>query len=111
LGDLQIMQITINLPDKLTKKIKDQWVNLPQKILVNLVLDALQDGLIDFDELKDTLNFFSDAEIQDFLIQKNMLHPAGLLNLAGTCPDLKLVEDDLGISDDRDDDLIGVFDE
>jgi hypothetical protein len=105
------MQITIDLPDKLTEKIQDEWGNLPQKILANLVLDAFRDGLIDFDELKDMLNFFSDAELQDFLRQKNMLHSAGLLNLAGTCPDLELVEDDLGISDDMDDDLIGVFDE
>ncbi len=75
------------------------------------MLDAFRDGLIDFDELKDMLNFFSEAEFQDFLIQKNMLHSGGLLNLAGTCPDLELVEDELGISDDMDDDLIGVFDE
>ncbi|BAT53747.1 hypothetical protein NOS3756_27090 [Nostoc sp. NIES-3756] len=105
------MQITIDLPDKLTEKIQGEWDNLSQKILANLVLDAFQDGLIDFDELKDMLNFFSDTELQDFLKQKNMLHSAGLLNLAGTCPDLELVEDDLGISDDIDDDLIGVFDE
>lgn len=105
------MQITIDLPDKLTEKIQGEWDNLSQKILANLVLDAFQDGLIDFDELKDMLNFFSDAELNDFLRQKNMLHSAGLLNLAGTRPDLELVEDDLGISDDIDDDLIGVFDE
>lgn len=105
------MQITIDLPDKLTEKIQGQWGNLPQKILANLILDAFRDGLIDFDELKDMLSFFSDAELQDFLRQKNMLHSAGILNLAGACPDLELVEDDLGISDDIDDDLSGVFDE
>ncbi|MBF2008674.1 hypothetical protein ACF3DV_04855 [Chlorogloeopsis fritschii PCC 9212] len=105
------MQITIDLPDKLTEKIQDKWGNLPQKILANLVLDAFRDGLIDFDELKDMLNFFSDAELKEFLKQKNMLHSAGILNFYGACPDLDIVEDDLGISDDMDDDLIGVFDE
>ncbi|MFB2934289.1 hypothetical protein ACE1B6_03345 [Aerosakkonemataceae cyanobacterium BLCC-F154] len=105
------MQVTIDLPDKLTEKIQDQWGNLPQKIIANLVLDAFREGLIDFDELKDMLNFFSDSELKEFLKQKNMLHFGGILNLYGACNDLDFVEDELGISDEMDDDLIGVFDE
>lgn len=105
------MQITINLPDKLTDKVQDTWGDLSQKILANLVLDAFREGLIDFDELKDMLNFFSDAELNDFLRQKNMLHSGGILNLYGTCPDLDVVEDEQGINDDIDDDLTGIFDE
>ncbi|MBD2493573.1 hypothetical protein [Nostoc sp. FACHB-280] len=104
------MQITINLPDKLTEKIQEQLGNLQQKIIASLVLDAFREGLIDFDELKDMLNFFSDAELNDFLRQNNMLHSGGILNLYGACPDLDLVDDDLGISDDMDD-LTGDFDE
>ena len=96
------MQITIDLPDNLTDKIPDEWGNLSQKILANLVLDAFKDGLIDFDEMKDMLNFFSDTDLQEFLKQKNMLHSQGILNLSGACPDLDFVEDDLGISDDSD---------
>ena len=64
------MQITIDLPDNLTDKIPDEWGNLSQKILANLVLDAFKDGLIDFDEMKDMLNFFSDTDLQEFLKQK-----------------------------------------
>lgn len=105
------MQITIDLPDKLTEKIQQQWGNLPQKILANLVLDAFRDGLIDFDEFKDMLNFFSDAELKEFFQQKNMLHSAGILNLYGACPDLDVVEDDLEIADEIDDDLSRDFDE
>lgn len=105
------MQITINVPDNLTDKIPDEWGNLSQKILANLVLDAFKDGLIDFNEMKDMLNFFSDAEFKEFLKQKNMLHSQGILNLYGACPDLDFVEDELGIYEDRDDDLVGVFNE
>ncbi|MDB9344631.1 hypothetical protein PN456_08660 [Nodularia spumigena CS-586/05] len=105
------MQITIDLPDNLTDKIPEQWGNLSQKILANLVLDAFKDGLIDFAEMKDMLNFFSETDFKEFLKQKNMLHSQGILNLYGACPDIDFVEDDLGISDDMDDDLIGVFDE
>jgi hypothetical protein len=105
------MQVTIDLPDKLTAKVLNQWGNLPQKILSNLVLEAFRERLIDFDELKDLLNFASDAELKEFLIQKNILHSLGLINLYGACADIDFATDDLGISPETDDDLIGVFDE
>ncbi|MGL5132917.1 MAG: hypothetical protein ACRC78_10345 [Planktothrix sp.] len=92
------MQITIDLPDNLTDKIPEEWGNLSQKILAIIVLDAFKDGLIDFKEMKDMLNFFSETEFNEFLKQKNMLHSQGILNLYGACPDLDFVEDDLGIS-------------
>jgi hypothetical protein len=88
------MQVTIDLPDKLTTKIINQWGNLPQKILNNLVLEAFRDRLIDFDELKDLLNFPSDTELKEFLIQNNILHSAGLLNLYGACADIDFATDD-----------------
>jgi hypothetical protein len=96
------MQITINVPDNLTDKIQDKLGYLSQKVIASLVLDAFKDGLIDFNEMKDMLNFFSAAEFKEFLKQKNMLHSQGILNLSGACPDLDFVEDDLGISDDSD---------
>ncbi|MBD2147486.1 hypothetical protein [Sphaerospermopsis sp. FACHB-1194] len=105
------MQITIDLPDNLTDKIQNEWGNLPQKIIANLVLDALREGLIDFQEMKEMLNFFSEAELQEFLKQKNMLHTKGILNLSGACADIDFNVDELGIYEDRDDDLVGVFNE
>ena len=105
------MQITIDLPDNLTAKIENKWCNLQQKIIANLVLDALREGLIDFQEMKVMLNFFSETELQEFLKQKNMLHTKAILNLADVCADIDLVEDELGISEEMDDDLIGVFNE
>lgn len=105
------MQININLPDKLTEKVQDKWGNLQQKIIANLVKDAFREGLIDFDELKELLNFFSDAELREFFKQNNMLHSKGILNLYGTCADLDFVEDELGICDEMDDDLVGAFNE
>ncbi|NES74151.1 MAG: hypothetical protein F6K24_57685 [Okeania sp. SIO2D1] len=103
------MQIKINLPDKLTEKVGDKWDNLQQKIIANLVLEAFREGLIDIDELKELLNFFSDAELTEFFKQNNMLHSQGILNLYGTCADIDLVEDNQGICDEMDDDLVGAF--
>ena len=105
------MQVTIDLPDKFTTKIINQWGNLPQKILNNLVLEAFREKLIDFDELKDLLNFPSETELKEFLIQNNILHSAGLLNLYGACADIDFATDDEGISPETDDDLIEVINE
>jgi hypothetical protein len=77
----------------LTDKIPEEWGNLSQKILANLVLDAFKDGLIDFDEMKDMLNFFSDTDFKEFLKQKNMLHSGGILNLSGACADVEFPPD------------------
>jgi hypothetical protein len=105
------MQITIDLPNKLAEKIQGEWGNLSQKIIASLALDAFLEGLINFDDLKEMLNLSSNDELKEFFKQKNMLHSGGLLNLAGACPELELVVDELGISDDMDDDLIVVFDD
>ncbi|GGA34173.1 hypothetical protein [Okeania sp. KiyG1] len=105
------MQIKINLPDKLTERVQGKWDNLQQKIIANLVLEDFREGLIDFDELKELLNFFSDVELIEFFKQNNMLHSQGILNLYGTCTDFDLVEDNLEICDEMDDDLVGAFNE
>ena len=47
----------------------------------------------------------------EFFKQNNMLHSKGILNLYGTCADLDFVEDELGICDEMDDDLVGAFNE
>jgi hypothetical protein len=101
------MQVTIDLPDMLTDKILDKWGDLLQRILTNLVLDAFRDRLINFDELKELLAFYPDSRLKELLKQENILHPGGILNLYGACADSDLAIDDLGISPETDDDLIG----
>ncbi|QIR35758.1 hypothetical protein HCG51_02650 [Tolypothrix sp. PCC 7910] len=105
------MQITINLPDKLTERLQDKWENLSQKVIDKLVLEAFLEGLIDFDEFREMLGFKNDVDLQAFLSANIPLHSSGLLNLAGSCADIDFTVDDLGISDEMDDDLVGVFDE
>jgi len=91
----------------LTDKILDRWGDLPQRILTNFVLDAFGDRLINFDELKELLAFYPDSRLKELLKQENILHPGGILNLYGACADSDLAIDDLGISPETDDDLIG----
>ena len=105
------MQITINLPDKLTERVQDKWGDLSQKILEKLVLEAFLEGLINFDEFREMLGFKNDVDFKAFLSANIPLHTSGLLNLAGSCADIDFTIDDLGMGDEMDDDLIGVFDE
>ncbi|NES66365.1 MAG: hypothetical protein F6K24_14430, partial [Okeania sp. SIO2D1] len=46
------MQVTINLPEKVTEKIQSKWGDLSQKIIDKLILEAFLEGLINFDEFK-----------------------------------------------------------
>jgi hypothetical protein len=105
------MQVTIDLPDQLTNKVQKQWGNLSQEILRHLVLRAFKEGLINFNEFKEMLGFSIDKDFKAFLAANMPLHAGGLLNLAGSCADFDIEIDNLGICDEMDDDLTGVFDE
>ncbi|MEC4813314.1 MAG: hypothetical protein SAK29_08600 [Scytonema sp. PMC 1069.18] len=105
------MQITIDLPDKLTQRVQDKWGDLYQKVLDKLVLEAFLEGLINFDEFREILGFENDISLKDFLSANIPLHNSGLLNLAGSCADIDFTVDNLGVCDEIDDDLTGVFDE
>jgi len=54
------MQVTIDLPDKLTERVLGKWGDLFQKILDKLVLEAFLEGLINFDEFREMLGFKND---------------------------------------------------
>jgi hypothetical protein len=98
------MQVTVNLPDKLIDRIQSTGGELPQKILSALVLNAFKDGSIDIDELKDMLQL-DDLGLMEFMKKNNMLHPGGIINLYGSGADINFADDELGISDEMDDEL------
>jgi hypothetical protein len=100
------MQVTVNLPDKLINKIEDKWGDLSQKILNELVLIAFKEGSIDIDELKDMLDLSNDADLKQFFNTHNMLYSGGILNLSGSSADIDFADDELGISDEMDDELM-----
>jgi len=82
------MQVTIDLPDKLTERVLGKWGDLSQKILDKLVLEAFLEGLINFDEFREMLGFKNDIALKAFLSANIPLHTSGLLNLAGSCADI-----------------------
>jgi hypothetical protein len=100
------MQITVDLPDKLTEKIKDKWGDLSQKILNELVLIAFKEGSINIYELRDMLDLSNEADLKQFFKTHNMLYSGGILNLSGTGADIDFADDELDISGKMDDDLM-----
>ena len=105
------MQVTINLPEKLTERIGDKWGNLQQKVLEKLILEAFLEGLINFDDLRETLDLKDDADLKAFLSANIPLHNSGLLNLAGSCADIDFNVDDVAIYDQFNENLVGVSNE
>ncbi len=105
------MQITINLPEKLMERIGDKWGNLEQKILEKFILEAFLEGLINFDDLRETLGLKDDADLKAFLSANLPLHNSGLLYLAGSCADIDFNIDDLAISEQLSENLVGVSNE
>lgn len=101
------MQVTIDLPDQFSERIQEEWKNLPQEILRYLMLRALKEGLINFREFKELVDFTSEAELHKFLRNNNMLHPSGLLNLYGSCADIDFEIDDSEAWNQIDNDLVG----
>ncbi|MGL6339206.1 MAG: UPF0175 family protein, partial [Waterburya sp.] len=63
----KIMEITVNLPDKLTEKIGEQWGDLSKKVVDSLALEAYKSKIISTAELGEILGFSSRLEIHDFL--------------------------------------------
>lgn len=105
------MQVTINLPDKLIDRIQDKSGDLPQKILSALALSAFKEGSIDIDELKDMLDLSDKEDLKQFFKTHNMLYAGGILNLSGSGADIDFADDELGISDEMDDELVINFDD
>lgn len=61
------MEITIELPDKLTAKIQEKWGNISQKLLNNLAIEAYQNQLISTSEVGEMLNLSNRLEVHQFL--------------------------------------------
>ena len=61
------MEITVNLPDKLTEKVGEQWGDLSKKIVDSLALEAYKSKIISTAELGEILGLNSRWEIYDFL--------------------------------------------
>ncbi|MGK7920897.1 MAG: hypothetical protein AB4080_12915 [Trichodesmium sp.] len=101
------MELTINLPEKLTEKVYSKWGDLSQKIIDKLVLEAFLEGLINFDEFKEILGLNNDVDLKAFLEANIPLHNSGLLNLAGSCADIDFINENLGTYYEMNNDLIG----
>jgi hypothetical protein len=97
LGDCQIMQITIDLPDNLTDKIQDKLEDLSQKVLNTLAIEAFLEGFINFNEFRQMIDFQDDTAFKAFLSASLPVHSLGLLTLMESRADIDFKLNEQGI--------------
>ena len=61
------MQITIELPDEISRQLQQSWDNLPQKILEALALEAYRKGMMTSAQIQTLLNLSSRWQTEQFL--------------------------------------------
>lgn len=61
------MQITIELPEEISRQLQKSWDNLPQKILESLALEAYRKGMMTSAQVQTLLNFSSRWQTEQFL--------------------------------------------
>ncbi len=61
------MQITIELPEEISRQLQQNWDNLPQKTLESLVLEAYRKGMITSAQIQTSLKFSSRWQTEQFL--------------------------------------------
>ncbi len=61
------MQITIELPEEISRQLQKSWDDLPQKILESLALEAYRKGMMTPAQVQTLLNFSSRWQTEQFL--------------------------------------------
>ena len=61
------MQITIELPDEISRQLQQSWDNLPQKIIESIALEAYRKGMMTSAQVQTLLNFSSRWQTEQFL--------------------------------------------
>lgn len=61
------MECTIPIPDDVAREIKNQWPDIPRRVLEAFALQAYQKGVITEYEVQKLLKISSRMELNDFL--------------------------------------------
>lgn len=61
------MQITIEIPEEIGNQLKQNWQDLPQKILEALALEAYRNGIMTSAQIQQLLKISSRWETEQFL--------------------------------------------
>ena len=61
------MEVAIQLPDTLGKRLQERWDDLPRRGLESVALEGFRERIITTEELRQLLGFETKFEVHDFL--------------------------------------------
>ena len=67
------MEVAIQIPDPVVKRLQERWGDLPRRVLENVVLEGFRERILTTEELRQLLGFETKFEVHAFLTAHNVL--------------------------------------
>lgn len=61
------MEVAIHIPDRLGKRLQDQWGDLPRRVLESVALEGFRKRILTTEELRQLLGFETTFDVHAFL--------------------------------------------
>lgn len=61
------MEMAIQLPDTLVKRLQEQWDDLPRRVLESVALEGFRQRILTTEEVRQLLGFETKSEVHAFL--------------------------------------------
>jgi len=66
------MEVTIQIPDALVRRLQEQWGDLPRRVLESVVLEGFRERILTTEELRQLLGFETKFEVHAFLKEHDL---------------------------------------
>ena len=66
------MEVAIQIPDPVVKRLQERWGDLPRRMLENIVLEGFRERILTTEELRQLLGFETKFEVHAFLKEHNV---------------------------------------
>jgi len=61
------MEVAIQIPDPLVKRLQERWGDLPRRVLESVVLEGFRERILTTEELRQLLEFETKLDVHAFL--------------------------------------------
>ena len=61
------MEVSIQIPDSLLKRLQEQWGDLPRRVLESVVLEGFRERIVTTEGLRQLLGFETKFDVHPFL--------------------------------------------
>jgi hypothetical protein len=61
------MEVAVQLPDSLVKRLQERWDDIPRRVLESVVLEGLRERILTTEEVRQLLGFVTKFEVHAFL--------------------------------------------